>query len=617
MSDEPAFRAMLERAGKAWSHRIADTWTPWERFPGDLKGWLARGDPSATRTEVRVGPEGEVSTGLEIDVRYEDFTIGASGLGGGGIPPPGDSWEPHFGTIVIDKEHLEKYHGTSRLLFVLTHEMGHVLGAWTPWTTHPSYPEHLRAYVDETTGAWTGPNVVALHGGPAPFQDASDTHAWVNGERDPNATDYDFAHSGVCASLMAYCSSQAALRGFLPDAIDFAFLKDIGMTIIEETERPETYGLAGWTDYAAFTVSVSRDLQIALADPQPHYGYHGGPWQTLDVVDLLQAEVDAFGYLSTRSFRSSYTAKGPDGTVHYTGGLLGAALDRMGLPPVTGDATLSVYLATLDGAASFTSLTVYPDGTPEIFADGSLHYPIELSANAIAGTGPGVTFQADFYGPNHEDVAGVLHDPQAGLLASFGATVDERSFREGVIASADYSVQPDTLTLEESGTIRALISTEGYDFYAYDKWGFWAKQFQETIFGAFLEQEVIEYGYYTPYGRIEGTPSGRDPVSGSAVWSGKVRAVETKPRGYTPVSGKARLEVDIGDATIDIDFTEFGEGHSDMSWRALQLEQGAFRDPQVGQTTIEGAFYGTDHQGVAGTFERNRLRGVFGGLRTN
>ena len=665
---------------------------------------------------------------------------------------------------------------------------------------------------------------------------------------------------------------EAALPAFLPDAIDFAFLKDLGMTITEETDRPETYGLAGWTDYAAFTVSVSRQLQIALADPQPHYGYGGGSWKTLDVVDLLQAEVDAFGYLSTRNFRSSHVAKGLDGTVRYAGGLLGAALDRAGLPPVTGDTSLAVDLTTLSGAASFTSLTVYPDGTPEPFANGSLHYPIELSANTIVGTGSHSTLRADFYGPRHDDVTGVLHDPRAGLLASFGAMLDERPSREDVIASADYLVglsrlintpepvdegwshyrcgvgaacemrhnptgpvgwsdwmattrenvlastagwtlrnaarpeadydyvllerltsastdgargrhvidgytgtmehvafgtgferysdwttepdvispdfehrwtgvqgtasgglpggrarwsgpmlgyqynlassenrlvegratvdfwlstslvdvgfsevasrdglrvlpdfgfeglqsetngtfarsdesgrlygaffgpaheeaggtfhhyemdifgsfgarrEADTVTLKETGTTRALVSRSGgYDFYAYDQWGFWGKQFQENIFGAFLEQNVTTVGntstYHRPYGRIEGTPSGQNPVSGSAVWSGKVRAFETEPRGYMPVSGNARLEVDFGDATVDVDFTDFEAGHNDMSWRALRVEEGAFRDPQVGQATIEGAFYGTEHQGVAGKFDRDSLRGVFGALR--
>ena len=873
LTDDPAFRAMIERAGKAWSHRIVDTWTPWERSAGELKGWLGTGNPSTPSPEVRVGPEGEISTGLELNVRDLDFTgdlTGRSGFGGGGVQRSSNSWEPHFGTVAFNREFLQET-GGARLLGLIVHEIGHVLGVWTT----QSYPEHLSSYIDRTAGAWTGPNVVALHGGPAPFQNASDTHKWVDGERDPLATNYDFDHSGVCGSVMAYCAFEAALTAFLPDAIDFAFLKDLGMTITEETDRPETYGLAGWTDYAAFTVSVSRQLQMALADPQPHYGYYGGPWQTLDVVDLLQAEVDAFGYLSTRNFRSSYATKGRDGTVRYAGGLLGAALDRAGLPPVTGDTSLSVDLATLAGAASFTSLTVYADGTPEIFADGSLHYPIELSANTIVGTGAGSILQADFYGPKHEDVAGVLHDPRAGILASFGATLDERPSREDLIASADYLVglsrlintpepvdegwshyrcgvgaacemrhnptgpvgwsdwmattrenvlastagwdwqntarleadhdfvrierltsastdgargrhvidgytstmehvafgtgferysdwttepdvispdfehrwtgvqgttsgylpsdrarwsgpmlgyqynlassenrlvegratvdfslstnlvdvmfsevasrdgqrdlsdfgfgdlqaaadgtfahsdeyrrlygaffgptheeaggtfyhyetdvfgsfgarrTPDTVTLEETGTTRVVgnISDDSgmYGLYAYDKWGFWGKQFQENLFGAFLEQNTTTTGsttsYYTPFGRIEGTPSGRNPVSGSAVWSGKVRAFETDPRGYLPVSGNARLEVDFGNAKVDVDFTDFEAGHSNMSWQALEIKEGAFWDPQVGQATIEGAFYGTEHQGVVGKFDRDHLRGVFGAVR--
>ena len=435
MVDDPAFRAMLERAGKVWSHRIVDTWATWERSPGDLKGYLALGNSDPyTHDKVLVGPEGEFSTGLEIDIRDQNLPEQSAGWATAGVNAPDDSWEPRFGSIEVDREHLQERAQTSILFSTLTHEIGHLLGAWTTY----SYPEHLSSFIDETTGAWLGPNVVALHGGPAPFQDASDTHAWVSGERDPSATNFDFDHSGVCASLMAYCNDEDSLPASVPHAIDFAFLRDLGMTITEETERPETYGLAGWTDYAAFTVSVSRDLQIALADPQPHYGYHGGPWQTLDVVDLLQAEVDAFGYLSTGSFRSSYTAKRPEGTVRYSGGLLGAALDYTGLPPVTGDATLSIELTTLDGTASFTSLKVYPDGTPEPFASGSLHYPFELSENEVIGTKSDSTFRADFYGPQHEEVAGVLHDPRAGLLASFGATLDDRPSREDVIASADY-----------------------------------------------------------------------------------------------------------------------------------------------------------------------------------
>ena len=156
-----------------------------------------------------------------------------------------------------------------QLFGTLTHEIGHVLGCLAGWRTVTE--ERYAPYTDTEAGAWTGPNVVALHGGAAPFQDNADSHAWVDGERDPEATEYDFPHSGVCESLMAYCNHSGALRAFLPQAIDFAFLADLGMTIAEETDRPETYGLAGWTDHAAFTLAVSRDLRMTLADSQPHY----------------------------------------------------------------------------------------------------------------------------------------------------------------------------------------------------------------------------------------------------------------------------------------------------------------------------------------------------------
>ena len=735
--------------------------------------------------------------------------------------------------------------------------------------------------------------MVAVHGGPAPFQDKADPKAWVEGERHPSASEYEFNHSGVCASLMSYCGGNASLPPFLPHAIDFAFLADLGMTIREDTDRPETYGLAGWTDYAAFTVSVSRDLRVKLADPQPHFDAWGNKWETLDISDLLQAGVDVFGYRSTSDFHLSNPAAGLDETAHYTGGLLGTAIDRAGLPPVIGDSSLAVDFRTLDGAASFTSLKVYTEGTPETFAGGALHYPFELSDNAIIGTDSESTLSADFYGPWHEDVAGTLHDPSAGLLASFGASYDDRPTREDVVASSDYiagftlsrerisnsdgssyyqrgwyesrcepdcqvrslsdgvgtwkpadkaqvlsstagwdwrseerldadhdfvrvtrgsqastdgargryvadsyagtqvssafstgfenyvhwlaepgtesfnnpynrwsGVQgilpdtpideiagwsgrmlgyqqshgafespfveglatvkfslynnsldlafsevssrdgkrevadfgfddlrlegdstfslwdasanlvsgalfglaheeaagafqhnqtsilgsfgarrlPNTVTLEQGGTAtldeglqisvyildeKILISP-----YNYDDWGFWAKQFGQDIFGALIDRNWEESSSFSgisylgdPFGRIEGTPSGINPVSGTAVWSGKVRAFEPvtgiysfEEVKYAPVNGNARLGVDFSDATVDVDFTGFDRGHSDMSWRNLRIQGGTFTDSRV-RPTIEGAFYGSDHQGVAGTFDYANLQGVFGAVR--
>ena len=137
----------------------------------------------------------------------------------------------------------------------------------------------------------------------------------------------------------------------------------------------------------------------------------------------------------------SYPLEGEFGKVCYAGGLIGAAIDYDWMPPVTGDANLAVDLGTLDGTASFTSLAIHTEGTQEAFAGGALYYPFALSENAIVGTAEYSTLAADFYGPEHdEEVAGTLLDPRAGLIASFGATHDDRLDREEVIGSTDYLV---------------------------------------------------------------------------------------------------------------------------------------------------------------------------------
>ena len=91
------------------------------------------------------------------------------------------------------------------------------------------------------------------------------------------------------------------------------------------------------------------------------------------------------------------------------------------------------------------------------------------------------------------------------------------------------------------------------------------------------------------------------------MWTGGVRATQLST---VEVTGDARLEVDFAAATIDVDFTGFTEGHADMSWDDLALTDGAFQD-----ATINGAFYGDGHEGVAGKFTRDRLDGVFGAVR--
>ena len=44
MRGDPAFRSTLERAGKAWSRRIADTWVSWDQAPGESPGLVSMGE---------------------------------------------------------------------------------------------------------------------------------------------------------------------------------------------------------------------------------------------------------------------------------------------------------------------------------------------------------------------------------------------------------------------------------------------------------------------------------------------------------------------------------------------------------------------------------------------
>ena len=428
MREDRSFRAALERAGKAWSVRIDDTWTEWDRRYGESKGRLI-GNYGAEGREIRVGPGGETSTGLVIYVTGVPLGEDTAGRGGPKSMPPGDDWEPHTGVVAFDRGYLEEA-GEASLFRTMVHEIGHVVGAWSG----EAAGERLASFVQRETGTWTGPNVVAAHGGPAPFQDHDDTHGWHDGERSPDASNFDFAHSGVCASVMAYCRYTSAIPALHPAEIDFAFLADLGLTITPETDRPETYGLAGWMDHSAFTLSVSRELDVSQADPQPRYSIGGGRWKSLDTVDLLWADADAFGDSSTDDLARSFPLAG---TVRYSGGLIGAAVELPGFPPVYGDANLAVVLNSLTGKASFTSLRTLSDGTTYVFAGGSLHYPIAVADNTITHDSAGVSLVADFYGPRHEEVAGTLDDSRAGLVASFGARHDERLPRPEVIAAAD------------------------------------------------------------------------------------------------------------------------------------------------------------------------------------
>ena len=145
---------------------------------------------------------------------------------------------------------------------------------------------------------------------------------------------------------------------------------------------------------------------------------------------------------------------------------------------------------------SFEDLAAEADGTYGGFVSGSV--------------------RGGFFGPAQEEAAGWFYHNPTYIAGSFGARR-----------------LPDTVTLEENGHFRLIDSSDGSGFYAYDDWGFWATQFEEHVFGAFIEQTTRKVGqtiyYESTQGRIDGTPSGSNPVSGTAVWTGRCAPLTPMP----------------------------------------------------------------------------------------
>ena len=194
----------------------------------------------------------------------------------------------------------------------------------------------------------------------------------------------------------------------------------------------------------------------------------------------------------------------------------------------------------------------------------------------------------------------------------------------------------DEFTLSTTGEVRdvPIDSTRASSTAEFFNWGVWGGVLRddhvtcaaigcppagERTFWAYLTSETD--GRVTT--TVHGTRSGTSPVSGSAVWSGDVHAYATQdamsPDGatitvYEPVEGDAWLEVDFTAVTVDVHFTNFDNSRSAMSWDGLAMNSGEFGGGAEG---IDGSFYGADHEGAAGTFERDGLTGVFGALRSS
>ena len=114
----------------------------------------------------------------------------------------------------------------------------------------------------------------------------------------------------------------------------------------------------------------------------------------------------------------------------------------------------------------------------------------------------------------------------------------------------------------------------------------------------------------------DGSSRGTNPAPGSAAWNGAM--IGKRVGIFAPgadVVGDARLVVDFGQLDVDVSFTniaERGTGQTvqDMNWQNLPMRAGTFRG-----AGLEGRFYGPNHEGAGGVFERSNITGAFGATR--
>ena len=383
-------RARMERAGKSWSWRILDD------FGTHVveSGTEIRHEPSGPAADSFHGviDEDLLTNGLLIAVlsTRSDSDFSSGGLYR--VELTGDDLEPWFGTLFLSGSHVDN-------TYVMAHEIGHVLGIGAT-TSFPS----VSRYINQADHTFEGPEAKRANGGEAvPFQ-------WWNAEYEPVAphtpgASVDYGHLGVCTSIMAYCNDQR--ETYRPSELDFAYLDDIGYDILDAAtaSEPELYGYGAWGRYSAWGAGVERTIR-----------YEGG--RVVDAHDRLRAGADAFGMAPAASLADANTPL--QGGIAWSGSLIGVDLGRAMLPPVFGDAELRVELSTLQGTARFDDLTVHVGGVSTGFRTPLLEYAIGVTGNSFSDSNGHV--RGSFFGPAHEEMAGVLDDRTAtvNLLAGFG-----------------------------------------------------------------------------------------------------------------------------------------------------------------------------------------------------
>ncbi|MYA97100.1 MAG: transferrin-binding protein-like solute binding protein [Nitrospinae bacterium] len=386
-------QGLLERGGKSWSYRLKDVLGS-HQLTDEVVTRLGRDENGHT---IPYENDGIL---VDSDTDYEnpawDFVWGYSRGGIRTHQSDGDAFMVRSAWVELSATDI-KCCGDVWAGYQAAHEVGHAIGHAAGESDDPEenrrrVPEHIHRHADYLRGLWTGPALTEANGGvQVPFQRLDD-----NGRLSPDG-ELDYGHLGACPMIMSYCGEAR----MIPHELDFAYMKDIGYTVLDEyPTEPEVYSYGAWADHAAWSVTIKRAL---FFDPSR-------------IDDYIAVEAGVVGSPSGASFSATHI-----GTVTWNGSLLAADLTTFG--PVFGGAEITLSADTLDGTVAFTDLkTVRKSnmGHAELrgWRVGRLDYSVKVTSNGFQDVDGKVA--GALFGPSHEEAAGTLHDEVVRIMGAFG-----------------------------------------------------------------------------------------------------------------------------------------------------------------------------------------------------
>ena len=373
----------LERAGKSWSYRLKDVLGP-HMSTDEVVTRLGRA-PDEDNI-LRVVPRDVDGMLIDIDSDFQnpawDYEWGYSSGTYRTTETVGEDFTAR--TAFVDLAALDINRGPDWLAHIASHEIGHAIGHDA---NQNRLPETIARYVDFYRGVWTGPALTAANRGRnVRFQTLS------------RSGETDFGHLDACVMIMSYCGQPIET----PHEMDFAFMKDIGYTVEDSyPDEPELYSYGAWADYSAWAVWASRTMTFS-------------PYR---ITDRIEVDAEVSGTSTEADFASVHT-----GTLTWIGSLL--ATDLTSFAPVFGRAEIVLSADTLGGTTQFTSLRTVRDvdGQAQLLGwrKSSLEYGVRVAEGGFKDTHGKVV--GGFFGPTHEEVAGVLDDGLEKILGAFGGT---------------------------------------------------------------------------------------------------------------------------------------------------------------------------------------------------